>query len=109
MKIIYAVRDRIANDLAGPYFNPLVTLNGDNQAIRYFGDSLANKDSALAIHPTDYELIRLGTIEPDGTIVPYDTPEIVITGEALIAISTDHHATKPAAPKRPVTIDANDR
>lgn len=86
MKHIYAIRDRVANDLVGYY--PLVVMRTDSQAVRYFGDSLAQEKSALGAHPNDYELIRCGAIDDDGTIQQLHTPQIVITGAALVAAST---------------------
>lgn len=83
MKYIYAIRDRVANDLAG-YF-PLVCMRTDAQAVRYFGDSIASEKSAMAAHPQDYELVKLGTITDDGRINSHD-PEIIITGTALVSM-----------------------
>lgn len=88
MKTIYAIRDRIANDLAGYY--PLATFRTDGQAVRYFADSAALDKSAIGQHPTDYELVKLGTVEDDGTITALARPTIVITGDALIATQTEH-------------------
>lgn len=85
MKTIYAIRDRIANDLVGYY--PLVVFRTDAQAVRYFGDSIAAEKSALGAHPNDYELIKCGNIADDGQVTPTG-PHIVITGTALIAAST---------------------
>lgn len=88
MKTIYAIRDRIANDLAG-YF-PLVVFRTDAQAIRYFHDSIfQGEKSALAAHPADYELISCGHLEDDGTINGFET-KIIITGDAIVAVATDH-------------------
>lgn len=84
MKTIYAIRDRIAGDLAGYY--PLVVFRTDQQAIRYFGDSLNAEKSALAAHPQDYELIQIGRVEDDGQLHAMPTPTIVITGTALLAL-----------------------
>lgn len=89
MKIIYAIRDRIANDLAGTF--PLVVMRTDGQAVRYFSDSLATPNSALGAHPQDYELIKLGTVNDDGTILA-QKPEVIITGTALTA--TQEHTTE---------------
>lgn len=83
MKNIYAVRDRIANDLAGHY--PLVVFRTDAQAVRYFQDSMAIQNSALGAHPRDYELIKLGYVSDDGLITALPRPDIIITGEALVA------------------------
>lgn len=84
MRTIYAIRDRVANDLAG-YF-PLVVFRTDAQAVRYFGDSIAAEKSALSAHPADYELIACGKLQDDGTITSQST-RIIITGDALIAAS----------------------
>lgn len=83
---IYAIRDRIALDLAGYY--PLVVMRTDAQAVRYFGDSLAETKSSLGAHPGDYELIYLGEIDDDGTIRA-QSPELVITGSTLIAATQE--------------------
>lgn len=80
MKRIYAIRDRVANDLAG-YF-PLVVFRTDAQAIRYFGDSALQEKSALGAHLSDYELILVGELADNGTIRAIE-PTIVITGDAL--------------------------
>lgn len=87
MKNIYAIRDRIANDLAGYY--PLSVFRTDAQAVRYFADSLAQEKGALAMHPSDYELIRLGRIEENGDMFA-DGTTVIITGDALIAATTEH-------------------
>lgn len=84
MKTIYAIRDRVANDLAGSF--PLVVFRTDAQAIRYFADSMQIERSALAAHPNDYELISCGTIEDDGHIgVPHGTM-VIATGEAIMTM-----------------------
>lgn len=79
---IYAIRDRVANDLAGHF--PLVCMRTDAQAVRYFGDSMVTPNSALGAHPNDYELIRVGTLHDSGEITP-QPPTIIVTGSALTA------------------------
>lgn len=91
MKYIYAIRDRIANDLAG-YF-PLVVFRTDAQAVRYFADSLAQEKGAVSAHPNDYELVHLGAIFDDGKITA-EEPRIIITGSALLATRTEHTGDK---------------
>lgn len=82
MKYVYAIRDRVANDLAGYY--PLVVFRTDAQAVRYLGDSIAAEKSAIGAHPQDYELVKLGSLTDDGRINAHD-PQVIITGEALRA------------------------
>lgn len=96
MKTIYAIRDRIAEDLAG--YMPMATLytfRTDFEAIRFFGDSLLTEKSSLSTHPSDYELIKCGTLAPNGHIIAHTPPEIIITGDALIAATN-----KPLALER---------
>lgn len=83
VKTIYAIRDRIANDLAGTF--PLVVMRTDAQAIRYFGDSMSVEKSALHAHPQDYELVECGLVDDNGAIQGLLTPRVVITGDALIS------------------------
>lgn len=88
MKKIYAIRDRIAQDLAGHY--PLVVFRTDGQAVRYFADSMAVENGAINKHPQDYELIVCGEINDDGQIHAYAVTGIIITGDALISAQTEH-------------------
>lgn len=82
MKTLYAVRDRIANDLPGGAY-AVTQFRTDAQAVRYFGDSINTEKTSLNAHPHDYELIKLGEIDEDGTITALQTPTIIITGTAL--------------------------
>lgn len=105
MKNIYAIRDRIAQDLAGQF--PLVVLRTDAQAIRYFADSIEMKGSALGTHPKDYELIKCGEVNDIGAVLPVGAtfqqdkivignsePIVIITGDALITMMQDQqHST----------------
>lgn len=87
MKYIYAIRDRIANDLAGYY--PLVVFRTDAQAVRYFADSINAENSAIRAHPHDYELIKCGGLSDAGEIHG-SAPTIIITGTALMEAQTTH-------------------
>lgn len=88
MRTVYAIRDRIANDLVGYY--PLATFRTDQQAIRYFADSIAMEKSALGQHPNDYELLAIGTVQDEGELQGFGTPRIIITGSAIVTMMTDH-------------------
>lgn len=87
MRYIYAIRDRIANDLAGYY--PLIVFRTDAQAVRYFADSLNAEKSALGAHPNDYELIKCGGLSDAGEIHGA-APTIIITGSALMEAQSTH-------------------
>lgn len=81
---LYAIRDRIAQELVGRMMYCVMSFNTPAQAARYFADAVNDESSVLNKHPGDYELIHLGTITHDGTITP-DPISIIITGDALIA------------------------
>lgn len=88
MKTIYAIRDRIADDIVGLQMYSLFTFKTDQQAVRYFADTLFDEKSILAKHPQDYELIACGVLHDDGKIttnIDY-WPKIITTGEALLAM-----------------------
>lgn len=89
MKTIYAVRDRIANDLVGIGIYCLFIFRVDQSAVRYFADALLDLKSSLNKHPEDYELIACGDIDDTGNIRAY-APRVVITGEAFLAATTEH-------------------
>lgn len=87
MKTIYAIRDRIANELVGMSMYMLFVFRTDQQAVRYFADAINDKTSILNKHPADYELVALGIISDtdDGPIMKAGPTTIIITGDALIA------------------------
>lgn len=91
MKKIYAIRDRVANDLVTMQMYSLMTFHNDQSATRYFADAILDPKSILNKHPADYELIVCGHVNQDGHIEQegWDAPEIVITGSALIAAQPD--------------------
>lgn len=86
MKGIYAIRDRIACDLLAMHMYVLMVFRTDQQAARYFADAINDTTSILNKHPADYELIKLGDLTNDGVIVVLLHEQIIITGDALVAI-----------------------
>lgn len=86
MKGIYAIRDRIANDLVGMHMYLLMVFRTQQQAGRYFSDAINDTTSILNKHPADYELIYLGQISDSGRIDTLEQPEHIITGDALLAL-----------------------
>lgn len=82
---IYAIRDRIANDLLAMQMYRLFCFKTDQQAARYFSDGILDEKSVLNKHPNDYELIKCGHVADDGRIEGWQIPEIIITGSALLA------------------------
>lgn len=92
MKYIYAIRDRIANELIGSSMYILFAFRTDQQAVRYFADCILDEKSILAKHPNDYELIQLGWFAENEAqeYIEARAPKIIITGSALIAATTEH-------------------
>lgn len=88
MKTIYAIRDTIANDLVGTQMYILFVFRTDQQAERYFADAILEPTSMLAKHPSDYELIKIGDLDDEGNIIKEHGPEVVTTGDTLIAAQT---------------------
>lgn len=76
-KRLYQVYDIVAETVIGG----IVQESNDAPAIRAFTDALRNKDSLLAQHPEDYQLLALGELFSSGQIVPLDKPEIILTGK----------------------------
>jgi len=83
LKQLYAVYDLVAETIVGG----VIQENQDAPAIRAFADALVNPQSLLGQHPRDFNLMLLGSIVSDGTIVPASGgPVVVATGAALTAV-----------------------
>lgn len=82
MKIgIYAIFDVVAQMIIGG----LQLHRHHAAAIRMFGDVASAKDTAIAQHPKDFNLIFLGQLNDDNTIMAIVPPEVVISGSAWLA------------------------
>lgn len=86
MKSIYAIRDRVAQELIGLRMYLLMCFRTDEEAARYFADAINDTTSILNKHPADYELLRLGSIDDQGTIAISAQPQVIITGDTVIAL-----------------------
>lgn len=86
MKSIYAIRDRLAQELVGLSMYLLMCFRTDEQAARYFADAINDDKSILNKHPGDYELLRLGTINERGQIAVSADPQLILTGDTVIAL-----------------------
>lgn len=90
MRQIYAIRDRIAQDLVGLRMYSLMCFRTDQEAARYFADAINDTSSILNKHPQDYELILVGAVDDTGQIFPRspDTNALIVTGDTLVALQT---------------------
>lgn len=78
-KQIYAVWDKIAQDLTGG----LMVFTHDAPVIRIFTDGLADASTMLNKHPQDYDLVCLGEVDTqDGECVLFgmNKPRVVLSG-----------------------------
>lgn len=90
MRGIYAIYDTKAEDILGPIIN----VKHEAVATRMFMDGIFQKDSQLAAHADDYELIRLGFLHDDGrTLVPDSAT--VVTARALVAAHQPQETNGP--------------
>lgn len=82
-KKLFSVYDLVAETIVGPILAEPVAAS----AIRAFHDALGMKDSTLASHPADFNLLELGEISSNGLILPVlgESPIIVATGSAWLA------------------------
>ena len=87
-KTLYAIYDRIAGECIAMQMYMVMAFRTDEQAARYFADAVNDKTSVLSKHPADYALLALGTISPGGEITA-DTPRHIITGDLLLALTTE--------------------
>lgn len=86
MKHIYAIRDRVADALVGNAMYLLMVFRTDQEAVRYFADCILDEKSILNKHPSDYEMIKNGAVDDNGFISHLNSPEIVATGDAIMAL-----------------------
>lgn len=85
MKTLYAIFDRIANELVGLRMYTIMCFRTNEEAARYFSDAINDTSSILNKHPSDYTLVRLGQIDDLGNITA-TKPELVVTGDTLLAL-----------------------
>lgn len=83
MDTIYAILDKLSNDIIGP----LWVLKHDAVAVRQFADIASRPDNMVSQHLGDHELIAIGTLGEDNNITP--EYRVVITGTAWKAAQTE--------------------
>lgn len=85
MKNIYAIFDRVSNEIVGLRMYALMCFRTHQEAVRYFADAINDKTSILNKHPADYTLIHCGYVDDEGNITPQKT-DVIITGDTLVTI-----------------------
>lgn len=87
---IYAIRDRIADELVGMHMYLLMCFRTHEQAARYFADAINDTTSILNKHPADYELIQVGELDRDTGNIRQLTPiQLIVTGDTVLALQKD--------------------
>lgn len=81
---IYTIYDRTARDLTIQSVLPMH--NHHAIAMREFTDAVLAPNSKLALHPEDYQLLYLGTIDTtDGVVLErLDEPQLLVTAAQVI-------------------------
>lgn len=83
MQIFYGIFDRVSQMFAGP----LVQFAGDPAAVRFFRDIVADERSEQFKHPSDYDLVKVATFDPDtGTVDAFVVPSVLLTGASLSSV-----------------------
>ncbi|AZL82915.1 nonstructural protein [Apis mellifera associated microvirus 12] len=66
----------------------------DAAAVRMFGDIAGDKQSLVGTHPSDFDLVHIGTLALDtGVIDTTDCPRVVVTGAAWLAAQAQSEAS----------------
>lgn len=89
MKNIYAIFDRIADEIVGLRMYSLMVFRTNEEATRYFADAINDKSSILNKHPADYALIQLGKLTIDNKLISFETPQNIVTGDTIISLQLD--------------------
>lgn len=73
---LYQIRDLVGQSVVGP----IITAHHPAAAVRHFTDLLADKNTMLASHPEDYELLHLGEQDETTGDITSMRPNVVLTG-----------------------------
>lgn len=93
MKRLYAILDRIANELVALRMYQVMSFRTDPEATRYFADAINDETSILHKHPDDYALLYLGEITDTGAINSTQ-PQIIVTGGQIAALAEPRNLIK---------------
>lgn len=76
-KLIYAIRDKKME-----LYNSPVLFDNDAVAIRAFGDLVTrDADSMIHAHPSDFSLVRLGSINLETGVIEQDVNSFVVVAD----------------------------
>lgn len=75
---IYCVRDQFLG------YGQLFTAANDAVAIRDFRHALSQKDSLMYFSAKDYDLMCLGTFDPDLGVISSEAPVILASGASIV-------------------------
>lgn len=87
VKLIYTVFDVVA----GQQIGPLLLLPNDGVARRAFQDALLGDGSNLASHPSDYVLLRVGSMDVESCVVspgPGELEREIISGDIVMQLQS---------------------
>lgn len=85
---VYAIRDRVSDDLVGRAMYLLMVFRNDAEAARYFADAVNDTTSIINKHPADYELVSIANLDDKGNFYPHDRA-VVVTGDSVVALQEE--------------------
>lgn len=82
-RALYSVYDDKACFFASPFY----AMN-HSDAIRSFSDAVADPQTRVSIHPSDYVLYHIGTFDDvSGSLIPLDKPQFLSRGSEHVSRS----------------------
>jgi len=79
-RALFVIFDKVADTFLGH----IIIERHPAPACRLFNQLLADKNSQLAQHPADFELVQIGFIEDSGQLLPIE-PMVITSGTAWLS------------------------
>lgn len=82
---LFAVHDRKAQT-----FLPIFQAQREATAVRSFNEALMNPELPLNQYPSDFDLVRLGSIDTDTGVIEPENPALILNGlDALTLVRAE--------------------
>lgn len=72
------------DSVAALYQQPFTAVN-DEVAARSFKANFANSSSVLALNPSDFRLVKIGSMDMSTGVITVIPEEVILTGAAAVA------------------------
>lgn len=81
LKLLCVIRDRLAEAVG-----PVMLYSAVPAAIRAFSDVALDTSTTVGMHPGDFDLLQIATVDDvSGSVVPVEPPLVLLTGVAWLA------------------------